>query len=141
MLALPHHPRRFHSSIQQKGEQESQGVLLGPRSDCVHGSRPAQHEGHVPRASQALGLRLPRCICYVTAETGTVQVVLTSRVPKLGDAGELVTVQAGHMANFLLPQGMAKPATPAILKYAPPPVAPNFLPFTCWAAPTQALRF
>ncbi|PIE19163.1 MAG: 50S ribosomal protein L9 [Proteobacteria bacterium] len=40
------------------------------------------------------------------------QVILTTDVPDLGDAGELVAVKSGYGANFLIPQGMAVLATP-----------------------------
>jgi large subunit ribosomal protein L9 len=47
------------------------------------------------------------------------QVVLLSNVPKLGLQGELLSVQQGYMMNYLMPQGLAKRATPEILAYDP----------------------
>ncbi|MEX2536396.1 MAG: 50S ribosomal protein L9 [Trueperaceae bacterium] len=38
-------------------------------------------------------------------------VILLEPVNKLGDAGEMVKVRAGHARNFLIPQGLALPAT------------------------------
>lgn len=46
------------------------------------------------------------------------QVVLTSTVPKLGQQGELISVQNGFVTNYLVPQGLAKVATKEILAYA-----------------------
>ncbi len=40
------------------------------------------------------------------------QVILTTDVPFLGIAGELVAVKNGYGANFLIPEGMAVLATP-----------------------------
>lgn len=45
------------------------------------------------------------------AKHGQMQVLLTSRVAKLGDAGELVKVRPGFARNFLIPQGLATFAT------------------------------
>jgi large subunit ribosomal protein L9 len=42
-----------------------------------------------------------------------VKVILREDVPKLGDAGDLVSVKPGHARNFLLPQGKALLATAA----------------------------
>lgn len=39
------------------------------------------------------------------------QVILTEDVPKLGDMGELVDVAPGYGRNFLIPQGLAVPAS------------------------------
>jgi large subunit ribosomal protein L9 len=39
------------------------------------------------------------------------RVILTEEVPKLGDAGDVVTVKAGYGRNYLLPQGKAMLAT------------------------------
>ncbi|MCS6799942.1 MAG: 50S ribosomal protein L9 [Myxococcota bacterium] len=40
-----------------------------------------------------------------------VQVILREDVDKLGKAGELVRVRPGYARNFLLPRGLAAPAT------------------------------
>lgn len=45
--------------------------------------------------------------------------VLTSTVPKLGQQGDLLSVQNGFVTNYLVPQGLAKVATKEILAYAP----------------------
>jgi large subunit ribosomal protein L9 len=45
-----------------------------------------------------------------------VQLVLNQDVLKLGRLGDLVEVAPGYARNFLLPQGMAFPATPGVLK-------------------------
>lgn len=39
------------------------------------------------------------------------QVILTEDVPKLGEMGEIVSVSPGYGRNFLIPQGLALPAT------------------------------
>ncbi len=39
------------------------------------------------------------------------QVILTEDVPKLGDMGEVVSVAPGYGRNYLIPQGLAVPAT------------------------------
>ncbi len=44
------------------------------------------------------------------------EVVLLSRVAKLGQMGEVVNVKQGYARNYLLPQGKALRATPANLK-------------------------
>ena len=41
------------------------------------------------------------------------EVILLERVQNLGDLGEQVTVKAGYGRNYLVPQGMAVPATKA----------------------------
>lgn len=38
------------------------------------------------------------------------RVILKQEVPKLGDAGDIVTVKAGFGRNFLIPRGLAIPA-------------------------------
>ena len=43
----------------------------------------------------------------------TLQVVLQSNVDKVGDSGELVKVRPGFARNFLIPRGLAVPATTA----------------------------
>ena len=40
-------------------------------------------------------------------------VILTEDVPKLGEMGEIVSVAPGYGRNFLIPRGMAIPATKA----------------------------
>jgi large subunit ribosomal protein L9 len=44
------------------------------------------------------------------------QVILTQAVEKLGAAGDAVTVADGFARNFLIPKGLAMPATPANLR-------------------------
>ncbi len=44
------------------------------------------------------------------------KVVLIEDVPTLGQRGELVQVRAGYARNYLIPQGLAVPATPSVLK-------------------------
>ena len=39
------------------------------------------------------------------------QIILTTDIPSLGDAGDLVEVKPGYGANDLIPQGLALPAT------------------------------
>jgi large subunit ribosomal protein L9 len=46
----------------------------------------------------------------------TVKVILREDVPKLGDAGEIVSVKAGYARNFLLPQDLAYEATEASVR-------------------------
>jgi large subunit ribosomal protein L9 len=47
-----------------------------------------------------------------------VKVVLREPVPKLGDPGEIVTVSGGYARNFLIPRGLAVPATKGNMKQA-----------------------
>jgi len=44
------------------------------------------------------------------------QIILTAAVDKLGAEGETVTVADGYARNFLLPRGLAMPATAANLR-------------------------
>lgn len=44
------------------------------------------------------------------------QIILTTNVEKLGAAGETVKVTKGYARNFLIPQKLGLPATPANLK-------------------------
>jgi large subunit ribosomal protein L9 len=46
----------------------------------------------------------------------TVKVILREDVPKLGEAGEIVSVKAGFARNFLLPQELAYEATEASVR-------------------------
>ena len=39
------------------------------------------------------------------------QLILTTDVPKLGEAGDIVEVKSGYGANYLLPKGLALTAT------------------------------
>src|SRR4051794_29453583 len=43
----------------------------------------------------------------------TLQVILQTNVPNLGESGELVKVRPGFARNFLLPRKLAVPATTA----------------------------
>lgn len=43
---------------------------------------------------------------------GNVHVILARDVPNLGRVGELVRVRPGYARNYLVPQGMALPASP-----------------------------
>ncbi|MEN9207772.1 MAG: 50S ribosomal protein L9 [Gloeomargarita sp. GMQP_bins_120] len=45
-----------------------------------------------------------------------VQVVLTTAVPKLGVAGDVVEVAPGYARNYLIPQGKAVAATASVLR-------------------------
>lgn len=45
-----------------------------------------------------------------------VQVVLNKDVNKLGEAGDLLEVAPGFARNYLVPQGIAVPATPGVIK-------------------------
>jgi large subunit ribosomal protein L9 len=45
-----------------------------------------------------------------------VQLVLNRDVSKLGRSGDLVEVAPGYARNYLIPQGIAVPTTPGILK-------------------------
>ena len=44
------------------------------------------------------------------------KVILTEDVKNLGTTGEIVEVKPGYARNFLLPQGLAQNATPAVIK-------------------------
>ncbi len=46
------------------------------------------------------------------------KVILKKHVPNLGQEWEAVTVKTGYARNFLFPQKLAEPATPALLKKA-----------------------
>ena len=46
------------------------------------------------------------------------KVILTTKVPKLGEEWDLVTVKDGYARNFLLPKKLANPATPTLIKRA-----------------------
>lgn len=39
------------------------------------------------------------------------ELILTQDVPALGDQGAVVTVKEGYARNYLIPQGLARPAT------------------------------
>jgi large subunit ribosomal protein L9 len=43
------------------------------------------------------------------------QVILLEKIGKLGNLGDLANVKSGYARNFLIPQGVAKPATAANL--------------------------
>ncbi len=45
-----------------------------------------------------------------------VQVVLSQNVNKLGQNGDVVEVAPGYARNYLIPQGLAFPATPGAIK-------------------------
>lgn len=49
-------------------------------------------------------------------KNGQMQVLLTYKVPNLGEPGDLVRVKPGFARNYLLPQGMATFATPHNLR-------------------------
>jgi len=42
-----------------------------------------------------------------------VKVILNEDIPKLGDAGDVVSVKPGFARNYLIPEGIAMPATSA----------------------------
>ncbi|MCD6098883.1 50S ribosomal protein L9 [bacterium] len=44
------------------------------------------------------------------------KVILLERVPKLGDVGDVVTTKDGYARNYLVPKGLAIPATKKNLK-------------------------
>lgn len=46
----------------------------------------------------------------------SIQVILTTTVEKLGADGDVVEVRDGYARNFLIPKGLAIPATPANLR-------------------------
>ncbi len=46
------------------------------------------------------------------------KLILVKRVPKLGQDWDVVNVKDGYARNFLLPQHLAQPVTPALLKKA-----------------------
>jgi large subunit ribosomal protein L9 len=46
------------------------------------------------------------------------QVVLIKKVKTLGNPGEVMDVARGYAVNFLIPQGIATPATPGLIKEA-----------------------
>ncbi len=50
------------------------------------------------------------------AKNGYFQVLLTSRVPHVGEPGDLVKVRPGFARNYLLPMGLATFATPHNLR-------------------------
>lgn len=46
------------------------------------------------------------------------KIILRGAVPKLGDAGDVVTVAGGYARNYLIPRGLAVPATKGNVKHA-----------------------
>lgn len=46
------------------------------------------------------------------------QVILIQDVPNVGQVGDVKSVADGYARNYLIPRGMAKPATPGELKQA-----------------------
>ena len=46
------------------------------------------------------------------------KVILTERIPKLGQEWDVITVKDGYARNYLLPQKKAKRATPDLIKRA-----------------------
>ncbi len=44
------------------------------------------------------------------------KVLLLTHVENLGDRGDVVQVKDGYARNYLIPRGLAKPATPSVLK-------------------------
>lgn len=44
------------------------------------------------------------------------KIILTQDVPNLGQAGDIEEVADGYARNYLIPQGMAKKATPGAMK-------------------------
>lgn len=46
------------------------------------------------------------------------QVILKSEVPNLGDAGDIVKVKPGYGRNYLIPRGLAIPATEGSVRLA-----------------------
>lgn len=44
------------------------------------------------------------------------KIVLLQDVPKLGKKGEVINASDGYARNFLIPKGLAKEATPEVLK-------------------------
>lgn len=49
---------------------------------------------------------------------GRVKIVLRQAVPKLGEVGDIVSVSGGYARNYLVPRGLAAPATKGNLKQA-----------------------
>lgn len=45
-----------------------------------------------------------------------IKLILEQEIPGLGSKGDLVQVKRGYAYNYLIPQGLAKEATPEILK-------------------------
>lgn len=46
------------------------------------------------------------------------KIVLKETVDKVGDAGDVVTVTGGYARNFLIPRGLAVPATKGNVRHA-----------------------
>jgi large subunit ribosomal protein L9 len=49
---------------------------------------------------------------------GRVKIVLRQAVPKLGEVGDIVSVSGGYARNYLIPRGLAAPATKGNVKQA-----------------------
>ncbi|MEO0102807.1 MAG: 50S ribosomal protein L9 [candidate division WOR-3 bacterium] len=45
------------------------------------------------------------------------KVILKKEVPNLGKEGEIVNVRDGYARNYLIPQNLALPATPSLIKH------------------------
>jgi len=46
------------------------------------------------------------------------KVILKTRIPNLGQEWDIITVKNGYARNYLLPQKLAEPATPSLIKKA-----------------------
>lgn len=46
----------------------------------------------------------------------SVQVILRASIANLGEAGQIVEVADGYGRNYLIPRGLAEPATPSLIK-------------------------
>jgi len=84
------------------------------------------------------------------------QVVLRKDMPGLGQTGELTKVPNGYFRNYLLPKGLAAPATEGILAGArragqwgiplglapapPPPPPPPRVPSSCVRMPVMVVK-
>ena len=49
------------------------------------------------------------------------EVILRETVPNVGHAGDMVKVKSAYARNYLLPKGLAYPATPGKIILGPPP--------------------
>lgn len=76
-----------------------------------------------PAQASASNVRLPAATrspaVTVVAEKKVVkkkQIILTKNVPNVGSQGDLIAVRLGFFRNYLFPQGLAKTATPQVLR-------------------------
>ncbi|WP_165074990.1 50S ribosomal protein L9 [Paludisphaera rhizosphaerae] len=93
------------AKTQTKNKPKSQGKAKGEGAKKSTPAGPPRQPGVERRKNHPL-----------RAKDGYMHVLLTNKVPFVGDAGDLVKVRPGFARNYLLPQGLATFATPHNLR-------------------------